>query len=320
MLSDNTVLVTGASGFVGRALCETLATSPRRVRRAVRLGEPGLADSIAIGDIGPTTDWRAALEGVQCVVHLAARTHVLREAATDPLGEYRRANVASTTRLAQQAAAAGVRRLVFMSSIKVNGEATRRPFTEDDPPQPEDAYGVSKWEAEQALARVAADTGLQVVVLRPPLVYGPGVKGNFLRLMNIVARGVPLPLASVANRRSLVHVGNLVDAVIGALDAPRSAGRTYLVSDDEDVSTPDLVRAIAAALGTRARLLPCPAALLEFGAALAGRRMEMARLTGSLQVDSARIRRELEWRPRYSLAQGLEQTAMWYLRTMIGAR
>ena len=308
-----TVLVTGANGFIGRALCDTLAASGRRVRRAVRMPVPGLPDAVAVGDIGPDTDWRAALEGVSDVVHLAAPTLVPRETAHDPLAEYRRVNVSGTERLARSATACGVRRLVFMSSVKVNGERTEeRSFTEDGAPRPEDAYGASKWEAEQALARVATETGLEVVVLRPPLVYGPSVKGNFLRLMNLVARGVPLPLGAVENRRSFVYAGNLAGAILKALDAPQAAGRTYLVSDGEDLSTPDLVRGLARALGVKARLLPVPLAALRFAAALAGRRAEFARLAGSLQVDSSRIRRELDWEPRYSLAQGFEETARWY--------
>jgi nucleoside-diphosphate-sugar epimerase len=312
MADDNAVLVTGADGFVGRKLCEALAASGRRVRRALRAVDPGVADAVAVGDIGGETDWRAALEDASVVVHLAARTHVLRETAADPLAEYRRVNVDGTRRLAQQAAQLGVRRLVFVSSVKVNGESSEQPFTENDAPRPRDAYGLSKWEAEQALARVAVDTGLEAVVLRPPLVYGPGVKGNFLRLMNLIARGMPLPLASIANRRSLVYVGNLVDAALRAIDAPGVAGRTYLVSDGDDVSTPDLVRALAQALGVAPRLLPCPPAMLMIGAALAGRRAELARLAGSLQVDGSAARRELGWRPRFNLSQGLAETARWY--------
>jgi len=312
MTSNEVVLVTGANGFVGRALCEALAASGRRVKRALRIAQPGVPDAVAVGDIGADTDWRSALEGVSSVVHLAARTHVLRETAADSLAEYRRVNLDGTRRLAQQAGRAGVRRLVFVSSIKVNGEVTERPFTEDDAPRPEDAYGVSKWEAEQALVRVAGETGLQVAVLRPPLVYGPEVKGNFLRLMGLVARGTPLPLASITNRRSLIYVGNLVDAVIKAIDVPAAAGRAYLVSDGEDVSTPDLVRAIARSLGVAPRLLPCPPAMLRLGAALTGKRAELARLTGSLQADGSRARRELGWQPRLSLAQGLSATARWY--------
>lgn len=313
--SDETVLVTGANGFVGRALCDALAASGRAFRKSVRAPDPGFPGASVVGNIGPATEWSAALDGVQCVIHLVARTHVLRESAPDPLAEYRRINVEGSLALALQAARAGVRRLVFMSSIKVNGESTARPYTEDDPPHPEDAYGISKREAEEALARVAATTGLELVVLRPPLVYGPGVKGNFLRLLDLVARGTPLPLASVDNRRSLIHVGNLADAVIKAAEAPRAAGRTYLVADGEDVSTPELVRALARALGVRPRLLPCPPALMRFGAALIARQGEIARLTGSLQVDCARIRRELQWRPPFTLMQGLAQTARWYLES-----
>jgi len=308
-----TVLVTGANGFIGWALCGVLAASGRRVRKAVRMPVPGLPDAVVVGDIGPDTDWRTALEGVSGVVHLAARTHVLRETATDPLAAYRKINVSGTERLARSAAAGGIRRLVIVSSVKVSGERTEeRPFTEDGAPRPEDAYGVSKWEAEQALSRIAAETGLEVVALRPPLVYGPGVKGNFLRLMNLVARGVPLPLGAVDNRRSLIYTGNLAGAIVKALDAPQAAGRTYLVSDGEDVSTPDLVRGLARALGVKPRLLSLPLSALDLGARLAGRRAEFVRLTSSLQVDSSRIQRELGWRPPFTLAQGLELTAKWY--------
>jgi len=308
-----TVLVTGANGFVGRALCETLAASGRGLRKALRAPDPDVADASVVGDIGGDTDWRAALEGVQCIVHLAARTHVLRETAADPLAEYRRINVAGTERLARAAVARGVRRFVFLSSVKVNGERTdSRPYTEDDAPRPEDHYGASKWEAEQALARIAAGTGLEVVVMRAPLVYGPGVKGNFLRFMRLLARGVPLPLGAIENRRSFIYLGNLAHAIVLAIDAPRAANRTYLVADGENVSTPELALGIAAALGVKPRLLPFPLAVLKLAATLAGRRAEFARLTDSLQVDSSRIRRELEWRPRCSLSQGLAETARWY--------
>jgi nucleoside-diphosphate-sugar epimerase len=310
---EGTILVTGANGFVGRVLCAQLAASGFKVRKAMRASDPGDPDAVAVGDIGERTDWRAALAGASCVVHLAARTHVLRETAADPFAEYRRINVHGTERLARSAAACGVRRLLFLSSVKVNGERTEeRPYTEGDAPRPEDAYGVSKWEAEQALARIAADTGLEVVVLRPPLVYGPGVKGNFLRLMNLVARGVPLPLGAIANHRSLIYAGNLADAIVRALAAREAAGRTYLLNDGGDVSTPDLVRLLAQSLGVKPRLIPVPLAVLGLAARLVGRRAELARLAGSLQVDSTRIRGELGWRPPLTLAQGLEQTAQWY--------
>jgi UDP-N-acetyl-alpha-D-quinovosamine dehydrogenase len=270
-------------------------------------------DAVTVGDIGPDTSWRAALTGARCVVHLAARTHVLHDSAADPLSEYRRINVLGTERLAREAAACGVKRVVFLSSVKVNGERTlAQPYTEDDTPQPEDAYGITKQEAEQVLARLATETGLEVVVLRPPLVYGPEVKGNFLRLLNFAARGVPLPLAWVDNLRSLVYVGNLVDAITRAIDAPQAAGKTYLVSDGEDVSTPQLVRDIATALEVGPRIFPFPPRLLQLAGSLSGRGGEVSRLTGSLQVDSSRIRRELAWHPRFRLAQGLAETARWY--------
>jgi nucleoside-diphosphate-sugar epimerase len=313
MSSDSTVLVTGANGFIGRALCDVLAASGRRVRKAVRMPVPGLPDAVAVGDIGPDTDWGAAFDGVECILHLASPSDPQRGSPAESLAGYRRVNVAGSRRLAEQAAAAGARRLVFMSTIKVNGERTaERAYAENDAPRPEDAYGISKQEAEQVLRDVGQKTGLEIVVLRPPLVYGPGVKGNFLRLMNLVARGVPLPLAAVDNRRSLIYTGNLAGAIGKALDAPQAAGRTYLVSDGEDVSMPDLVRGLARALGVKPRLLSFPLAALGLAATLAGKRAEFARVTGSLQVDSSRIRRELDWRPPFTLAQGLELTAKWY--------
>ena len=313
MSSDSTVLVTGANGFIGRALCDVLAASGRRVRKAVRMPVPGLPDAVAVGDIGPDTDWGAAFDGVECILHLASPSDPQRGSPAESLAGYRRVNVAGSRRLAEQAAAAGARRLVFMSTIKVNGERTaERAYAENDAPRPEDAYGISKQEAEQVLRDVGQKTGLEIVVLRPPLVYGPGVKGNFLRLMNLVARGVPLPLAAVDNRRSLIYTGNLAGAIGKALDAPQAAGRTYLVSDGDDVSMPDLVRGLARALGVKPRLLSFPLAALGLAATLAGKRAEFARVTGSLQVDSSRIRRELDWRPPFTLAQGLELTAKWY--------
>lgn len=312
MTNDGTILVTGANGFVGRVLCEALVTSGRSVRKAVRAAA-GDRNAIVVGEVGPATDWRAALSGVGAVVHLAARTHVLRETEPDPLAAYLRVNAEGTERLARSAAARGVRRLVFLSSVKVNGERTgEHPYTENDAPRPEDAYGASKREAEEALARVAVETGLETVVLRPPLVYGPGVKANFLRLMDYVARGVPLPLGAIVNHRSLIFAGNLAHAIVTALETPAAAGHTYLVSDGEDVSTPALIRMLAQAFGVKPRLLPVPLGALRIAATLAGKRAELARLAGSLQVDSSRIRRELGWRPPFTLAQGLELTARWY--------
>lgn len=315
--ANQKVLVTGATGFVGRALCARLAELGYAVCGAIRnpLSLPSQLpfETVVTGELGLDGDWSRALADVAVVFHLAARTHVLRETARDAFAEYRRINVAGTQALAQAALRAGVRRIVFLSSIKVNGEQTDDlPFTEDTAPKPEDAYGVSKREAEQALGSVTRGTDFETAILRAPLVYGPGVKGNFLRLMHWAARGVPLPLASIVNRRSLIYIGNLVDALITAGCAAEAGGKTYLVSDGDDVSTPDLLRSIANALQVPARLLPCPPALLLAAAASLGKREEARRLTGSLQIDSSRIRRELNWLPRFSLTQGLQQTAQWY--------
>ena len=311
------VLVTGATGFVGRILCARLAELGYAVRCATRnlpaATERGGFETVAVGELGPDTDWAQALEGISVVFHLAARTHVLHEVSGDPWAEYRRINVEGTRTLAQAALHAGVRRIVFLSSIKVTGERTDgHPFTENTPPQPEDAYGVSKGEAERALLSLTRDTDLEPVILRPPLVYGPGVKGNFLRLMHWVARGVPLPLASINNRRSVIYADNLADALIAAATSPAAPGKTYLVSDGEDVSTPYLMQSIAAAMRVHSRLFACPSALLMAGATVLGKREEMRRLTGSLQIDNSSIRRDLGWNPRFQLLQGLAQTAQWY--------
>ena len=307
-------LVTGAGGFIGSALVKALDGHP--VRRALRTpSATAQADDFVCGDIGPDTEWQSALRDVDCVVHLAARTHVLRENTADPLAAYRSVNVDGTRRLAEQAAAAGVRRFVFLSSIKVNGESTSfRPFSTDDTPAPEDAYGISKLEAENALREIADRSGMEWVILRPPLVYGPGVKGNFLRLLNAVAKGVPLPLASIDNRRSLVYVGNLVDAITNCIHAPAAAGKTFLISDGEDLSTPELIRRLATAMGRSPRLLPCPPALLALAARLFGREAAFRRLSGSLAVDISTLQQTLHWQPRYSTNQGFSATAQWYYR------
>lgn len=310
------VLITGAAGFVGRALCRELSTSGFSVRAAVRTAAPPMSriEQTVIGNISPGTDWAAALSGIDTVVHLAARVHVMRDRSRDPLSAFRLVNVTATERLAVTAASLGIRRLLFVSSIKVNGERTSpgRPYSENDRPEPADAYGQSKWEAEQMLQRVASDTGLEVVILRPPLIYGPGVKANFLNLMNLIARRIPLPLGAIANRRSLLYLGNLTDAIRACLSDARAANRTFLVSDGEDLSTPELIQRLAHALNRPARLLSLPPGLLARGAQVAGQTAAFERLTGSLTVDNSLIRHLLDWNPPYSVQQGLEETAQWF--------
>jgi nucleoside-diphosphate-sugar epimerase len=310
------VLVTGGTGFVGRVVCARLAAEGMAVRRVLHRGTSEAISTdadVLVEEIGPSTSWDRALSGVDMVVHLAARVHVMRETAADPVAEFRRVNVQGTENLARAAARAGVSRFVFVSTAKVNGEATRgRPFSERDAPNPQDPYALSKWEAEQMLAKVAAETGLAVTVLRPPLVYGPGVKANFLSLLRAVDSGVPLPLSSISNLRSLVYVGNLVHALSACLTQPAAANRTFFVSDDHDVSTPQLIREIAAALGKKPLLFPFSPALLHGAGLLTGRAEQIARLTGSLQVDVSSIKTALDWQPPFSLQQGLAQTVSWY--------
>ncbi|MEI7456648.1 MAG: SDR family oxidoreductase [Nitrosomonadales bacterium] len=309
--SAGNFLVTGANGFVGKVLCSELRASRLTVRAAVRTENFSDSDVVRVGAIDDKTDWTDALRDIAVVIHLAARVHVMTDKASNPLAEFRRVNVAGTENLARQAARAGVKRLVYVSSVKVNGEATMGSdvFSEVNPPNPQDPYGVSKYEAEQALHRVAAETGLEVVIVRPPLVYGAGVKGNFAQMLKVLAKGVPLPLASVGNRRSLIYVGNLVDALILCATHPAAAGQTYLVSDGEDISTPGLLRQLGDALGHPARLLPCPQALLTLVGRLTGKADQVERLLGSLQIDNGKICRELDWTPPYTLPQGLQLTA-----------
>ncbi len=308
------VLVTGASGFVGRALCKVLGAEGRKVRSALRVPlEQFPYPSIAVGDIGPETDWSAAVTGCDAVVHLAAHVHVMRRQASDVVGDFHHVNVEGSENLARQAARAGVRRFVFLSSVKVNGETSaERAFMETDPPLPMDAYGASKAEAEKRLRLISTETGMEVLVVRPPLVYGPGVKANFLSLLRAVDSGVPLPFSSISNLRSLVYIGNLVDALGACLVHPAAANRTFFVSDDHDVSTPQLIREIASALGKKALLFQLSPALLKGAGLLTGRAEQIARLTGSLQVDVSSIKATLSWQPPFSLQQGLAQTVAWY--------
>lgn len=309
------VLVTGANGFVGQAVLLRLngmsgVTAIGSVRRAAMFADAG-APIATVGELSAQTDWSGALAGVQAVVHTAARVHVMQEAAVDPLAEFRRVNVQGTLNLARQAAAAGVRRFVFVSSIKVNGEATQpgSRFTADDVPAPLDAYGVSKMEAEQGLLALSAQTGMEVVIIRPPLVYGPGVKANFAAMMRWLRRGVPLPLGAIHNRRSLVALDNLVDLIVLCLTHPTAANRTFLVSDGEDVSTTQLLRRMGQALGRPPRLIPVPASILKLAAAMVGKSDVAHRLCGSLQVDISKTRQLLGWTPPLSLDEGLKRAA-----------
>lgn len=265
-----------------------------------------------MGSLSSETDWTVALRSVGQVVHLAARVHVMNDKSSDPMAEFRRVNVEGTGSLARQAAAAGVRRFVYISSIKVNGEFTEvgLPFTADDAPAPEDPYGVSKHEAEQALRQIAADTGMEVVIIRPPLVYGPGVKANFESMMRWLSRGVPLPLAAVTqNRRSLVALDNLVDLIMTCLSHPAAANQTFLVSDGEDLSTADLLRRMGTALGYPARFVYVPLSMLKLGARLVNKPGIYQRLCGSLQLDIANTRRLLGWSPPVSVDEGLRRAA-----------
>jgi nucleoside-diphosphate-sugar epimerase len=309
----NLCLVTGANGFVGRAVTAALRERGAAVRGAVRASAD--ASAIAVGNIGPETDWRRALDGVDCVVHTAARVHAVAKAVPESI--YRQVNVEATAELARQAAECGASRLVFLSTIKVNGEATLpgRPFTEQDEPAPEGAYAVSKVSAERELHAIAAQTGLEVVIVRPVLVYGPGVKGNFASMLRWLYCGVPLPLGAVQNRRSLVGLGNLVSLISSCVFSPAAANQTFLVSDDDDLATTDLLKRAATALGCRPKLLPVPGAVLEIGATLLGKRAAATRLLGSLQVDVGKARAMLGWAPPMSVDEELMRTAREFLRS-----
>jgi nucleoside-diphosphate-sugar epimerase len=313
----NSVLITGASGFIGRELCTRILDNGRLVRGTVRTESdvsrlPDGVDAISIASIDSDTNWDNILADIDTVVHLAARVHVMDDASYDPLAEYRKVNVEGTKCLAVAAANAEVKRFVYISSIKVNGEGRASAYTEDDKEAPEDPYGLSKWEAEQELHKISDTTGIEVVILRPPLVYGPGVKANFLELMKIVDKGTPSPLAKVDNRRSFIYIENLVDAVLTCIKHSGSAGQTYFVSDDEDVSTSELIRKIASALNKPARLFPFPKLLMFILGRLIGKGPAVDRLIGSLTVDISKIKQDLGWKPPFTMEHGLQKTAEWY--------
>lgn len=311
--------MTGGTGFVGSGVAERLVSDSLHglrvvVRKPETLLAPGV-ERVVVSDIAPNVNWSNGLQDVDVVIHVAARVHVMAEASDNPLDEFRRVNTAGTLNLARQAAGTRARRFIFVSSIKVNGEATTlgTSFSADDIPAPLDPYGVSKMEAEQGLREIAEQTGMEVVIIRPPLVYGPGVKANFLTMMRWLARGVPLPLGAIDNRRSLVVLDNLVDLIVTCIDHPAAANQTFLVSDGEDLSTTQLLRRMGCALGKPARLIPVPPMLIKLGAALVGKPAVAQRLCDSLQVDISKTRRLLGWSPPVSVDEGLKKAAQGYL-------
>lgn len=311
------VLVTGASGFVGRALINALLSEGvqvvgvgRRLLDSVNFNYHSVQDFVGLGD------WKPIIQGCNVVVHLAARVHVMDEQSIDPLAEFRHINVDGTLRLASEAAKAGVKRFIYISSVKVNGEQTQpgRPFTEEDTVNPEDAYGQSKLEAEQGLFLIAKHTGMEVVIIRPPLVYGEGVKANFASMMRAVKRGVPLPLGAIQNQRSFVYVRNLVSFIRVCMDHPKASNQVFLVSDGCDLSTTELLRRCAQALGVRSRLLPVPQGWLTFCAVLVGKGAVAQRLCGNLQLDISKARSLLGWTPPLTVEDGLHETALGLLK------
>jgi nucleoside-diphosphate-sugar epimerase len=309
------ILVTGATGFVGRALCERLTQRGVCVRAATRTPASAVhsaAEVCVVGEIGAQTDWQRALSGVDCVLHLAARAHVMSSvAAADEL--YQEVNARGTARLAAAAAAAGITRFMYLSSVKVNGEGGADvSYSASDEPRPQDPYGRSKWQGEQELRRAAAHSAMEFVIVRAPLVYGAGVRANFLRLMRWVDRGTPLPFGAIHNRRSLISVWNLADALQFLVEHPAAGENVWMVADDADVSTPELIQALGRALQCQPRLFNVPPAILSLLARLSGRSAELQRLCGSLRVDSRPIREQLRWQAPLTLAAGLERTAAWY--------
>jgi len=313
---NKSILLTGASGFVGRQLSASMIKQNVNLTYAVRVpfALEGASRMMLISDIDEQTDWSRCLTGVEVVVHAAARVHIMNDASLDPLAEFRKLNVDGTLNLARQAVSAGVGRFVFVSSVKVNGEeTTSKPFTAFDAPAPLDPYGQSKLEAEIGLRELSRDTGIEVVIIRPPLVYGPGVRANFLKLMQLVKIGVPLPLGAIHNHRSMVALDNLVDLLITCTHHPAAAGQTFMVSDDNDVSISELVRMLAAAMGKRPLLLPVPSSIISGAASLFGKSAVASRLLGSLQVDITHTKSTLGWKPVVSMQDAVNKTVAHFL-------
>jgi nucleoside-diphosphate-sugar epimerase len=309
------ILVTGASGFIGRALIPLLIHSGHEVIATSRDPNSEIPGATVhpIAELGPDTYWHEALRGVEAVIHLAARVHVMSDNAPDPMAENRRINTEGTRKLAKDAATAGVHHFIFMSTIKVNGETTDvEPFRAYDIPAPKDPYAIAKLEAEEALLKEVRYSDMRAAIIRPPLVYGPGVKGNFISLLNLCGKGWPLPVGSINNRRSLVYVGNLVDMVHRLIEEPPSTTGVYLCRDPQDVSTPELFRKVSWALGIKPLIIPFPLSLLRLGAALSGKTAAISRLTESLYVDDRPTRTDLDWTPPFSMLKGLKETATWF--------
>lgn len=308
------VLVTGATGFVGRRLCQRIINDGGQVCRATR-SLHHLADEVQVGEINNETDWTKALKRVDCVVHLAARVHIVNEKSKNALAEFRRVNVDGTLNLARQAADADVRRFIFISSIKVNGEESRpgHPFTENDKPSPQDDYAITKWEAEQGLLKLSEEREMDVVIIRPPLVYGPGVKANFRTLMCWLTKGIPLPFKSASNKRSLVSLDNLVDLIVTCIDHSAARNQVFLASDGRDLSTSELLQLLGGSLGKPAKLFPVPEWLLKTSLSLIGKHKVAVRLCGSLQADIIKARTLLDWKPPQDVEKAMMATARDFL-------
>lgn len=313
------VLITGANGFVGSRLCRVLQERGYIIRAALRQVDPSIncniRDRVAVGNIGQGTNWKKALHSVDCVVHLAARVHVMQDSTIDPLAEYRKINMDATLNLARQAALNGVHRFIFISTIKVNGEQTLpgKPFTEKDVPAPSDPYSISKYEAEKKLQELADDTGMEMVIIRPVLIYGPGVKGNVVSMMKYILKGIPLPFGAIHNQRSLVALDNLVDLICICVEHVAAANQVFLVSDGNDVSTTELFKRMAEALNVPSRLIPIPEKMLMLGASILGKQTLALRLLGSLQVDIAKAQELLGWSPPVKMKAALSETARHFL-------
>jgi nucleoside-diphosphate-sugar epimerase len=314
------VLITGASGFVGAALATVTHEKGFVVRGVVRsLSEsiPNFVEQVSIGNINLDTNWRVGLDNTDVVIHLAARVHIMQDTVNDPLAEFRHINTAATLNLAKQASESGVKRFIYLSSIKVNGDVSQLefPFTENDDYVPVDPYALSKYEAEQGLLELTKKTQMEVVIIRPPLVYGPGVKANFLSMMKWLYKSAPLPFGSIHNKRSLVTLDNLVDLILTCIEHPAAANQLFLVSDGEDLSTTELLNRVAIALGKKPRLLPVNQQLLELGLNLVGKKDLAQRLCGSLQVDIGKAQKLLNWTPPISVDEGLLKTARHFLES-----